>query len=213
MMTDEPLNENCRAPCPASRGRNAAATKQAILDAARQCFTQGGYEQVGVREIAALAGIDPALVNRYFGSKEGLFAAAVKAKFDMSALFAGDRATLGERLVRVVMKKKLSSGEPDPLVALLRSSSSEVAGAMLREVLSEGFVRPLSARLEGPDAWERAEVVVSTLLGLIVYRNVVDGSSSHDVERQVTLIAPILQGLIDGECPPLQEHCVEAGQV
>ena len=88
------------------RGRNAAATKQAILAAARRCFMQHGYEQVGVREIAAQADADPALVNRDIGSKEGLFAEAVATKFDLSPLFAGDRATLGERLARYVLEKK-----------------------------------------------------------------------------------------------------------
>jgi AcrR family transcriptional regulator len=200
------------APCPATRGRNAATTKQAILDAARRCFASEGYEQVGVREIAANAGIDPALVNRYFGSKEGLFAAAVKSKFDMSALFAGDQATLGERLVRAVLKKK-AHADHDPLVALLRSSSSDVAGHMLREAMVEGFVCPLATLLEGPDARERAELVGSTLLGLIVFRNVVGGSTSDDVERQVRFIAPNLQRLIDGDCLPSVENCVDEDSI
>ncbi|MCA9878016.1 MAG: helix-turn-helix transcriptional regulator, partial [Thermomicrobiales bacterium] len=52
-------------PCP--RKRSAPATRQAILEAARVCFTQGGYDQVGVRELASRAGVDPALINRYFG--------------------------------------------------------------------------------------------------------------------------------------------------
>ena len=62
--------EQAKEPAP-PRGRNAAATRQAILDSARWCFSRDGYDQVGVRDIAARAGADPALVNRYFGSKEG----------------------------------------------------------------------------------------------------------------------------------------------
>ncbi|MCC2628726.1 MAG: transcriptional regulator, partial [Thermomicrobiales bacterium] len=65
------------------RCRNAKATRQAILEAAKICFMHDGYEQVGVREIAARAGVDPSLVNRYFGSKEGLFSEAVASKFDL----------------------------------------------------------------------------------------------------------------------------------
>jgi AcrR family transcriptional regulator len=108
----------------------------------------GGYEQVGVRDIAARAGVDPALVNRYFGSKEGLFAEAVASKFDLSHLLDGDRATLGERLARYVLQKKSTGTNYDPLVALLRSSSSDVCSGMLRNAILEGFVRPLAARLE-----------------------------------------------------------------
>jgi AcrR family transcriptional regulator len=180
------------------RGRKSALTRQAILDSAKICFMQEGYEQVGVRDIAARAGVDPALVNRYFGSKEGLFSEAVGSKFDLSHLFAGDRATLGERLARFVLQKKSAGADYDPLLALLRSSSSEVCGGMMRTAVQEGFVRPLAARLDGPDALPRAELVGSMLLGLLVHRTVIGGASGEDHERVVALVAPTLQALIDG---------------
>ena len=180
------------------RGRNATATRQAILDAAKASFMCDGYEQVGVREIAGRAGVDPALVNRYFGSKEGLFAEAVASKFDLRALFEGDRATLGERLARYVLQKKSSAEEYDPLVALLRSTSCAAPARMLREALQEGFVKPLATRLDGPDAVQRAELVGSTLLGLLVHRTVIGGASQDDNEQLAALVAPTLQALIDG---------------
>ena len=178
--------------------RNAAATRQAILEAAKTCFMHDGYEQVGVREIAARAGVDPSLVNRYFGSKEGLFSEAVASKFDLSHLLDGDRATLGERLARYVLQKKSTGADYDPLVALLRSSSSDVCGGMLRSAILEGFVRPLAARLDGPDALPRAELVGSMLLGLLVHRTVIGGAEAADNERILTLVAPALQAFIDG---------------
>ena len=181
------------------RGRNAAATRQSILDAARSSFMRDGYEQVGVREIAGRAGVDPALVNRYFGSKEGLFAEAVASKFDLHALFEGDRSTLGERLARHVLQKKSPAGGYDPLIALLRSTSCEAPARMLREALQEGFVKPLAALLEGPDALQRAELVGSILLGLLVHRTVIGGASPDDNDRVVALVAPTLQGFIDGQ--------------
>jgi AcrR family transcriptional regulator len=180
------------------RCRNAAATRQAILEAAKTCFMDGGYEQVGVRDIAARAGVDPALVNRYFGSKEGLFSEAVASKFDLSHLLDGDRATLGERLARYVLQKKSAGANYDPLVALLRSSSSDVCGGMLRNAILEGFVRPLASRLEGPDALSRAELVGSTLLGLLVHRTVIGGADASDNERILALVTPTLQAYIDG---------------
>jgi AcrR family transcriptional regulator len=180
------------------RYRNAAATRQAILEAAKTCFMREGYEQVGVRDIAARAGVDPALVNRYFGSKEGLFSEAVASKFDLSHLLDGDRATLGERLARYVLQKQSTGADYDPLVALLRSSSSDVCSGMLRNAILEGFVRPLAARLEGPDALSRAELVGSTLLGLLVHRTVIGGAEAADNERMLALVAPALQTFIDG---------------
>ena len=180
------------------RGRNAKATRQAILEAAKTCFMHDGYAQVGVRDIAARAGVDPALVNRYFGSKEGLFSEAVASKFDLRHLLDGDRATLGERLARYVLEKKANGADYNPLVALLRSSSSDVCTGMMRSAVLEGFIRPLAARLEGPDAWSRAELVGSTLLGLLVHRTVIGGAEAADNERMLALVAPALQTFIDG---------------
>jgi AcrR family transcriptional regulator len=191
-------NQADQGACPPPRGRNAAATRQAILDSARWCFSHDGYDQVGVRDIAARAGADPALVNRYFGSKEGLFAEAVSAKFDLSELFAGDCATLGERLARNALQKKTPSTGYDPLVALLRSSSSDVARGMLRDALMDGFVRPLAARLDGPDAVPRAELVGSILLGLLVYRTIAGGGIMQNDEQLTSAVAQTLQALIDG---------------
>jgi AcrR family transcriptional regulator len=180
------------------RCRNAKATRQAILEAAKTCFMHDGYEQVGVRDIAARAGVDPALVNRYFGSKEGLFSEAVTSKFDLRHLLDGDRATLGERLARYVLQKNADGTDYDPLVALLRSSSSDVCSGMLRNAMLQGFIRPLAARLEGPDALSRAELVSSTLLGLLVHRTVIGGAEAADNARMLALVAPALQTFIDG---------------
>ena len=70
-------NKQAKPETPPKRRRNAAATREAILDSARRAFAQAGYDGAGVREIAAGAGITAMLVNRYFGSKEQLFAEVV----------------------------------------------------------------------------------------------------------------------------------------
>lgn len=177
------------------------ATKQAILDAARTCFTRSGYDQVGVREIAGLAGIDPALVNRYFGSKEGLFGEVVGAKFDLRPILSGDLSTLGERLVRGIAEKKLADADHDPLLALLRSHTSDIARRRLREAMIAGFVEPLAARLEGSARVQRAELVGSILLGMLTFRSLGDPLTRRDVECEIAVAAPIVQALIDGTFP------------
>ena len=197
-MTDmKPAHDRTGA-CYMGRGRNAAATRQAILDAARQCFGDESYDQVGVRDIAAIAGIDPALVNRYFGSKEGLFEEAISAKFDMSALFEGDRRSLGERLTRYLLQKK-PAGNHDPLVMLLRSTSNDGARRMLQDAIEKGFVEPLSARLDGPDSRVRAELIGSIFLGLMVHRSIVGRESEESAEELCQVVAPVVQQLIDDE--------------
>ena len=105
---------------------------------------------------------------------------------------------LGERLARYVLQKKAPSNAYDPLVALLRSSSSDVARGMLRDALMDGFVRPLAARLDGPDAVPRAELVGSILLGLLVYRTIAGGGIMQNDEQLTSAVAQTLQALIDG---------------
>ncbi len=180
-----------------ARKRSAPATRQAILEAARHCFSSEGYDQVGVREIAARAGVDPALINRYFGSKQGLFSEVIGGKFDLRHIAGDDLSTLGETMLRTIFKKKSADGH-DPLRALLRSYSSEVARDKLRAAIIQGFVEPLAARLSGPNARERAELVGSTLLGVLVYRAVAGPLSDEEREHMVTATAPYVQGIIDG---------------
>jgi AcrR family transcriptional regulator len=188
--------DSCTPPqCP--RKRSAPATRQAILEAARHCFSVDGYDQVGVREIAARAGVDPALINRYFGSKEGLFSEAIGGKFDLRHIAGDDLGTLGETMLRTICKKKSADGH-DPLRVLLQSYSSDIAREKLRVAIVHGFVEPLAARLSGPNARERAELVGSALLGIVLYRAVAGPLGDEEREHMVTSMAPYVQGIIDG---------------
>src|SRR5271157_5671153 len=107
------------------RRRDAAATRSAILEAATRRFACQGYQCAGVREIAADAGVNAAMVNRYFGSKEGLFAEVVERAFDIRYLFDGDRATLAERLAHkaVYGQDDTADAQRIPLVLMLRSAT------------------------------------------------------------------------------------------
>lgn len=111
------------------RPRNAVATREAILQSALTAFANQGYDGVGVREIAQTAGVTAVLVNRYFGSKEGLFAAAVEAMFADSSLFTGDAAALAQRLAALVVTKTEKGGHPNaPLLLLLRFGPESSGG-------------------------------------------------------------------------------------
>lgn len=188
--------DSCGPPhCP--RKRSAPATRQAILEAAKHCFASEGYDQVGVREIAARAGVDPALINRYFGSKEGLFSEVIGGKLDLRHIAGDDLGTLGETMLRTICKKKSDDGH-DPLAALLRSYSSDVAREKLRTAMVHGFVEPLAARLPGPNARERAELLGATLLGILVYRAVAGPLSDDERDHMMRTMGPYVQGIIDG---------------
>src|ERR1700704_3725161 len=106
------------------RRRDAAATRSAILEAATRRFACQGYQHAGVREIAADAGVDAAMVNRYFGSKEGLFAEVIERAFNIRYL-EGDRASLAERLARrmVYGREDIAGDQRIPLLLMLRSAT------------------------------------------------------------------------------------------
>ena len=169
-----------------------------MLEAARVLFTRDGYDHVGVRDVAAVVGVDAALVIYYFGSKERLFAEAVSRGFDPAGLLEGGRAGLGERLARSVLQKE--EGGFDPLLALLRSMPNERVAAVLREGLDEQFVRPLARWLGGEAAEERAGLIAAELFGLAFMRVVVKSAplAADDPERLVALVAPVLQSYVDG---------------
>lgn len=180
------------------RKRNAAATQTAILEAARNLFSQQGYERVGVRDIAGAAGIDPALIIRYFGSKEKLFSKAIGQNFDMNLLLAGERAKFGERLARYILNKDMTENSAEPLLALLRSQSGE--DTALREAINQQFIQPLAQWLEGEQALLRAELITACLIGFIVSRDInPDGPLAQGKLDQLTgYIAPVLQFYVDG---------------
>src|ERR671916_177669 len=154
----------------ARRPRDAEATRAAILGAARARFTRESYDRVRLGDVAEDAGVNAALVVRYFGSKEGLFAEAVATGGDdLHRVLSGDLDDLGGKLARYVVRKE----DFDPLLALLRSASDERARSMLREALDGGVIRPLAARMGGDDAELRAGMVAADLLGVLVAREVI----------------------------------------
>ena len=149
------------------RRRDAAATRSAILEAATRRFAFEGYQSAGVREIAADAGVNAAMVNRYFGSKEGLFAEVVERAFDIRYVVDGDRATLAERLARAVVygREDIVGDRRIPLLLLLRSATEPRAAELIMPSLDRNVLRPLEKHLDGPDAKVRAAMVVAQCAG------------------------------------------------
>jgi AcrR family transcriptional regulator len=189
------------APPAARRPRNAEATRAAILEAAKRRFAGEGYEQVGVRDIAADAGIDPALVNRYFGSKEGLLNEVVNSSA-RSPFFEGafSEPDFGAELARLLMRLSgdRHKGQLSTLDLTIRSTSSPTAIAIIREDLERRFIRPLVARFGGgPDATARAYVCVAITMGLGVMRGLLgdEGPGLKVREDMIAHLAPIFNQL------------------
>jgi AcrR family transcriptional regulator len=142
-----------------------------VLRGARGAFAEHGFDGATVRDIAARAGVDPALVIQFFTNKEGVFAAAMELPFDaaavVSAALQGDPAQLGARLVRSFVALWDDPEVGARTVALLRSASTHARAARaLRELIDTRILAPIAAALHSPDATLRANLVSSQMVGL-----------------------------------------------
>jgi AcrR family transcriptional regulator len=150
-------------------GGRAEATRSAILDSARERFAADGYERATIRAIAADAEIDPALVMRYFGNKEKLFAAAANFDLRVPDLSSMPRKTVGATLVGHFLERWEND---DTLKALLRAGvSNQIAATRLRTIFATQLVAAIAPLFESrATAVTRAGLVVSQMLGLALTR-------------------------------------------
>ena len=197
MTIADPQTERART----GRRRDAEATRHAILDAAKTHFARSGYEGTYLRDIAVEAGVDAALINRYFGGKESLFAEVLKRaiRSDRMLLFEGDRAAVGREIARAMTQS--ARRHEDRLHAfqfLLRAATSPTTAPMLNLAVQERFMGPIREWLGGKDAQVRSRLVSAIMIGLLVERLIRD-EPLPESERDAFIerLAPILQGLVD----------------
>lgn len=148
--------------------RKSDRTRTAILAAARRLFAERGYEATTMREVATSASIDPAMVIRYFGSKDGLFAQAADFELGLPDLTKMDRRRVGRALVRHFLMIWQRDG--GGLATLLRSASSNQYAAQTMRDLFASQIKPALAPICGVDAPERAGLVGTQMLGLALCR-------------------------------------------
>lgn len=188
----------------APRKRNADATKEAILVAARQVFTDNGFDGAGLREIASLAGVNVALINRYFGSKDKLFKIAIMDHLELENMFSGDISTIGERLADYFLSHDKKKVGYDPTLAILRSTSSESSVKAISSTLEESCSDILKNMFPDADSRTRrtkSGMLVSVMLGYDMMRRVFQISALDDenADQIRVLLAQSLQGIIDAE--------------
>lgn len=151
--------------------RRSDATRAAILDAARERFAADGYERATIRAIAKDARIDPSMVMRYYGNKEGLFAAAVSVDLRLPELGALPREEAGQALVAHFLRMW---EENEQLTALLRVGATSRSGAERMQGIFRDQLLP-AARTVCPDPEQvpaRAALCATQLLGLALTRYV-----------------------------------------
>ncbi len=181
------------------RKRNGQATKEAILEAGLRAFCEHGYDGVGLREIATAAGVTAVLVNRYYGTKEDLFAAAVDVAFGGDNPFAGDVATLASRFAKLlVAKAHQREGGPDGLLLLLRSAANPRAAEILKKAIEKSFAAPLQSRLEGESADLRAALFLAQIAGFQLMSQVIrlDALNKAGARRLSASLTRMLEQLL-----------------
>ncbi|HZA10703.1 TetR family transcriptional regulator [Mycobacterium sp.] len=174
----------------------SAATRDAILSAARKLFGEQGYDATTIRAVAAEVGVDPSMVMRYYGNKAGLFEAAVDVDLYLEKVSATPRNRLGEALARHFLSRWEGELSDEATTLLLRSAATNAdAAERMRTVFDSQVTKVLRDHVGGADAPMRAALLSSQLLGLALTRYVVKlpPVAAMDTATLVVAVAPVLQ--------------------
>ncbi|MEV7451330.1 MULTISPECIES: TetR/AcrR family transcriptional regulator [Streptomyces] len=182
---------------PTPARRDAAATKAAILRAARYLLARHAHADITLKAVADRAGVSPPLILKYFGNKDTLFAQVMSFEADADALLAAPLEGLGAHMVRHVLVSQSEQGA-DPLLRIVFAPLHGEQGDILRANFRRQVTERITARLDGPDAGLRAELAVATLLGLGVMYGIARGTDvrATAVDELVERYAPAVQAYL-----------------
>ena len=182
------------------RVRNAKETRADILAAARLRFGADGYERTTLRAVAADVGIDPALVIRYFGSKQDLFAAAAEFTLDLPDLTEVDPDDVADTL----LPSFFAVWEDDTtFIALLRAAmTSPTAADTMRQVFATQ-VGPKLAVITPDHPAQRAGLMGAFVIGLATTRYVLANPAVADLSHDelIRWARPVIRQLLVGPAP------------
>jgi AcrR family transcriptional regulator len=188
-----------------NREKSQEPTRDRILHHALMRFSTQSYERTGLREIAADAGVDVALVHRSFGSKEKLFAQCVRASIELGGILTKPgTSTLDDLFAEVVRPRE--EGEWSPIDIMARSFSSEDAARVLRDVGMELVLAPLvKTSPHGSDI--KIALSVSLLFGFAMMRDIIGvdtlkNADTDDITRMLGQALDVLNRNDDGSQAP-----------
>lgn len=193
--TGDYLNTNTGRPRVSEiKERNSVATKAALLAAARVEFQKAGYEGASTRKIASDAGCNAALINRYFGSKAGMFDAVMEACIDLDALEGMSNDEIVSALADIALSKAELKAEFDPVVVAIKSSGSPDAQVVVRNRLGNPMVEQLASLIGGENAKQKAGVILSLISGMYVGRMSVGAQALSKSQNET--IRPMLTAAV-----------------
>lgn len=194
------------------RPGSSPSTRDRILASARELFARDGMDKTSMRAIAAAAGVDPALIHHYFGSKRDLFVAAIELPVDpqmiIDALAAAPIDELGVVLIRNVLR--LWDGDAqNALLATFRSNLASGDPTVIRSFIVDVMLKDLAPRVDSPQGSgsTRISLVASQVSGLLLTRYLMrfEPLASLTADEVVAAVSPTVQRYLTG--PIHQEVC------
>jgi AcrR family transcriptional regulator len=170
------------------RRRDAAATRAALLFAARTLMAERGVEGTSTRDVAAAAGVNQALVYRYFGSKEKLFAEAADVDSQADDLVANTPLADLPRVLLDHILGMAEAREAADLASLVAAANDEHVRTVIRERIEAAFSTRLAGRLDGPDPALRAELFCALIVGVGFLRHKI-GTKAMTAAHRETIVA------------------------
>jgi AcrR family transcriptional regulator len=183
-----------------ARKRDAQDTQERIMTAAKAAFSRINYAECGVRDIAAAAGVDPALIRRYFGSKAGLFEATLVAGLQNRQAIDSTipRAEFGRMIVDGMTGDQANLTFP----IVMQNMNDGDAKRICRKVLHEHILPPLAEWLGPPDAFERAMTLFVLTSGLALHIRKMDiADEAFLPPLMLDWFASAAQSIVDGGGP------------
>lgn len=178
----------------AIRQRDAPRTKAKILAAAQQAFAELGYARAGIREIAAIADVSSTLLLRYYGSKAGLFEAALIDAVSPGELFAAPRGRFGAHVAAMLSRTELDI-KPPPMIAMAVGDAE--AREIATRVALKHAVEPLAKWLGGADAKGRAIRITTLAVGFVMFTRQIPLGGARIDKKHAAWLADSLQALVD----------------
>jgi len=185
-------------------------TRERILTNARELFAHNGITNTSVRAVAAAAGVDSALVHHYFGTKEQLFAAAVRISISPMDIIGPLRQVPIEELGHAIPTMLLPLWDSEQGAGLIATLRSIVAGSeanLFRSFIQDVIAREVGTRVDNPPGTGiiRIQFVASQLVGVLMARYILDLEpfKSLPVAQIADTIAPTLQRYLTGDLPEL----------
>ncbi len=187
--------------------RNPVETRQKIIAAAQQVFAQQGYARTGLRDIASLADVSSALPVRYFGTKAGLFRAALENAVELDFITDGNKAEFGKLLVQEILDKQ----RPITIPAMITLSiGDQEAATIAAEFARTQLIEPMAKWLGAPRARARATAILMLSTAFVIFNRHIILQDSHPKRSSVSLwLANTAQAIVDGDQQTLK-HFLQA---